>query len=41
MPHKFKIGDVVSYHPSDRMLSTATTCAATSCAASATAATLC
>jgi hypothetical protein len=23
MPHKFKIGDVVSYHPSDRMLSTA------------------
>jgi hypothetical protein len=23
MPHKFKIGDVVSYYPSDRMLSTA------------------
>jgi hypothetical protein len=23
MPHKFKIGDVVSYFPKDRMLSTA------------------
>jgi hypothetical protein len=23
MPHKFKIGDFVEYHPSDRMLSTA------------------
>ena len=23
MPHKFKIGDVVNYHPKDRMLSTA------------------
>jgi hypothetical protein len=23
MPHKFKIGDIVSYKPKDRMLSTA------------------